>query len=867
MIHVLTPEYPPQRGGVAHYTRQIARELARAGEEVHVWCPGGGAGDESDAFTVHPELGISHERDLERTGRLLDGFASPRRLLIQWVPHGYGLKGMNVPFCLWVWKRAAAGDNVEVMVHEPYVEFDARTFKQNVVAAVQRIMAALLLRAARRVWIAIPAWEPLWRPYALGKSVAFTWLPVPSSLRMADRAAVEAVRSRLAGTARRCVGHFGTYGSLVTSLLDDALPALASRCPDAHVLLIGAGGPEFHSRLVARHPHLAGRVSATGSLDDEGLAAHVAACDVLVQPYPDGISSRRTTAMAGLALGVPVVTTRGHLTEPFWETSGSVRLSEIGDSQQLAEQVALLLESSSERERLANIAGAFYQQHFDVRHAVDALRGQRLMASLPLRRLRPTTGWVAIDLRELVEFKDLVLEFARRDIKLRYRQTLLGIVWVVVQPIVAAGVLNFAFGIVAGARPQGPSYFLFTFAGVLAWNLFSWTLSKTSLSLVGNSYLISKVYFPRLILPLSGTLSTLLDFAISLVVLIVVQAIYGIAPGWQIVLLPVWIVLILGLALGAGFIAAALTVKYRDIQHILPDPDSVHALCESRCVRRVADSRWISARVLSHQPSRRTDRGLSRVARAGLRDAAAAVSCVVHRASPPACSSWARLCSSGPRESLPMPSSELAVSVQGVGKKYTLRHDHTAPTTLGEAIVRRVRHPFARAEREPFWALRDVTFDVFRGEVLALIGSNGAGKSTLLKVLSRITEMSEGHVDLYGRVGSLLEVGTGFNQELTGRENVFLNGAILGMSRTGNSAAVRRDRGVCRRRALPRHAGQALQQRHVHAAGLCRRGPSSQRDSDCRRGARRGRSGIPAEMPRKDARCGRRRTHRAVGKP
>jgi lipopolysaccharide transport system ATP-binding protein len=131
-----------------------------------------------------------------------------------------------------------------------------------------------------------------------------------------------------------------------------------------------------------------------------------------------------------------------------------------------------------------------------------------------------------------------------------------------------------------------------------------------------------------------------------------------------------------------------------------------------------------------------------------------------------------------------MSSNDLALSVRGVGKKYTIRHDYSAPTTVAEAIVRRVRHPFARVQREQFWALRDATFDVSRGEVLALIGSNGAGKSTLLKVLSRITEMSEGEVDLYGRVGSLLEVGTGFNQELTGRENVFLNGAILGMTRS-----------------------------------------------------------------------------------
>jgi lipopolysaccharide transport system permease protein len=190
--------------------------------------------------------------------------------------------------------------------------------------------------------------------------------------------------------------------------------------------------------------------------------------------------------------------------------------------------------------------------------------------AISVRTLRPTTGWVALDLRELVEFKDLILEFARRDIKLRYRQTALGIAWVVLQPIVAAGVLNFAFGVVAGARPQGPSYFLFTFAGLLMWNLFSMTLNKTSLSLVGNSYLISKVYFPRLSLPISGTLATMLDFGVALGVLFIVQAVYGIAPGWQLLLVPLWVVLVLCLALGAGLIAAALTVQYRDVQHILP---------------------------------------------------------------------------------------------------------------------------------------------------------------------------------------------------------------------------------------------------------------------------------------------------------
>jgi lipopolysaccharide transport system permease protein len=185
-------------------------------------------------------------------------------------------------------------------------------------------------------------------------------------------------------------------------------------------------------------------------------------------------------------------------------------------------------------------------------------------------RLRPTRGWVAIDVLELMRFRDLLIEFARRDVKLRYRQTLLGILWVVLQPLLAAGLLTFAFAIVAGMRPEGTSYFLFSFGGLLVWNVFSATLSKASLSMVGNSYLVSKVYFPRLILPLSSTLSTLVDFSVSLGVLVILLIGYGVGLQWPILALPFWILLVLCLALGAGLVAAALAVEYRDIQHILP---------------------------------------------------------------------------------------------------------------------------------------------------------------------------------------------------------------------------------------------------------------------------------------------------------
>jgi lipopolysaccharide transport system ATP-binding protein len=128
-------------------------------------------------------------------------------------------------------------------------------------------------------------------------------------------------------------------------------------------------------------------------------------------------------------------------------------------------------------------------------------------------------------------------------------------------------------------------------------------------------------------------------------------------------------------------------------------------------------------------------------------------------------------------------SSDLAIRVEGLGKAYTIRHQHHDHVTLAQVALDRVRHPLRRNEVEEFWAVEDLSFEVNRGEVLGVIGRNGAGKSTLLKLLTRITAPSSGRIDLWGRVGSLLEVGTGFHPELTGRENVYLNGSILGMTR------------------------------------------------------------------------------------
>jgi lipopolysaccharide transport system permease protein len=190
----------------------------------------------------------------------------------------------------------------------------------------------------------------------------------------------------------------------------------------------------------------------------------------------------------------------------------------------------------------------------------------------PLLTIEPRPGWVPLNLREIWQFRDLLLSLAGRDIRLRYRQTALGVSWVVLQPLIAGGLFSLVFGVLAGMPSGALPYFVLSYTGVLAYNVFSNTLNKAGICLVGNAQLVSKVYFPRMVLPLSTALSTLLDFAVGLIVLAVMMAIYHshIHIGAGLLLAPVMIAIILLMALGAGLWASALTVSYRDVQYVLP---------------------------------------------------------------------------------------------------------------------------------------------------------------------------------------------------------------------------------------------------------------------------------------------------------
>lgn len=191
-------------------------------------------------------------------------------------------------------------------------------------------------------------------------------------------------------------------------------------------------------------------------------------------------------------------------------------------------------------------------------------------ADPPVLVIRPDSARTLGLAGDLWAFRDLLWSLADRDLRLRYRQTALGVAWVLLQPVLGALIFTFVFGVVAGLPSDGVPYFLFTFASLAGWALFAGILTRASGSLVQNSPLIAKVWFPRAVLPASTLPAALIDFLIALMLLGGMMAWAEVAPGLAILAVPLWVLALAMLALGLGLIGSALMVSYRDVQHILP---------------------------------------------------------------------------------------------------------------------------------------------------------------------------------------------------------------------------------------------------------------------------------------------------------
>ena len=188
----------------------------------------------------------------------------------------------------------------------------------------------------------------------------------------------------------------------------------------------------------------------------------------------------------------------------------------------------------------------------------------------PVTHIRPLRGWARLNIRELWEYRDLMRFLVWRDIKVRYKQTLLGAGWAILQPLLTMMVFSLFFGRLAKMPSDGLPYPIFTFAALVPWGFFSGSLNQSANSLVGNANLIRKVYFPRLVIPTACSVSALVDMGIAFLVLILFMTAYGIAPTWNVFWLPALVLLSLVTSLGAGLWLSALSIRYRDVKYVLP---------------------------------------------------------------------------------------------------------------------------------------------------------------------------------------------------------------------------------------------------------------------------------------------------------
>jgi lipopolysaccharide transport system permease protein len=188
---------------------------------------------------------------------------------------------------------------------------------------------------------------------------------------------------------------------------------------------------------------------------------------------------------------------------------------------------------------------------------------------LAVYHIKPPDGWTSLGLKEVWEYRELLYFLTWRDIKVRYKQTALGAAWAILQPLFLMLVFSLFFGRLAGISSDGIPYPIFVYCGLLPWQLFAQSLIETSNSVVANERLVTKVYFPRLCVPISAVLGGLVDFAIAVTILIALMVFYGIRPTAALVTLPAFLILACVTALGVGLWLAALNVRYRDVRYTI----------------------------------------------------------------------------------------------------------------------------------------------------------------------------------------------------------------------------------------------------------------------------------------------------------
>jgi glycosyltransferase involved in cell wall biosynthesis len=388
--HVITPEYPPQCGGVSDYTYAISRALANSGDQVHVWAPGDGSSTPTpSSIYVHSlpaRFGWLGLRDLERS---LRSYPAPLNLLIQYVPHGYGWKSMNLAFCLWIFLHRH--HNVRIMFHEVAFPFQAgQRWRHTLLAVVHRMMAWMILRSARQSFTSTDQYLSLLRKLGTPR-MSLDMLRICSNVP-SNSYSNQPRGDRTDSGSASVVGVFSTFGREICDILEPAIACILHN-PRMTFLLIGPA-EMFLQTLVERYPMYASRISTTGRLHVSAVGECMRRCDVLLQLYPSGACASHGSLIAALASGTPVVSTRGLHTDQIFLESESLVFAEDTPAS-IRKGIESVLAAPAMARATSRRARHLYEEYFQPEVIADKLRQTASESALP--ELKPLAGSLAGD--------------------------------------------------------------------------------------------------------------------------------------------------------------------------------------------------------------------------------------------------------------------------------------------------------------------------------------------------------------------------------------------------------------------------------------------------------------------------------------
>jgi glycosyltransferase involved in cell wall biosynthesis len=368
--HIITGEFYPMIGGLSDHTALLTQHLTRSGDQVTLWTPPNSqtTGNEFKLHVLPDHFGSLSTRYFQSNLRVS---GQNERILLQYVPHMFGRRGMNYSFIHWFSKTYSK--QFDLYVHEvafPIISW--QPIKHRILALVQRSMAKRIARHARRIYVTIPAWNDV---LATLDPEIQSGVPIPVPSTISESVSLDGITDLKQhffplNRPKYVIGSFGTYPDSSLSGLEQIYTRILSEHSDIHVLLLG----RHSSRLANNLPDFSSRITSLGFCPAADVAKYLAICDLVVQPYIDGISCRRTTAMASLALGTPMITNVGPLSESFWSDSNAIRRETWGQWSRWSQSIEYLLTHPNDREILKQHSAALYRNNFSWPHTLESLR-------------------------------------------------------------------------------------------------------------------------------------------------------------------------------------------------------------------------------------------------------------------------------------------------------------------------------------------------------------------------------------------------------------------------------------------------------------------------------------------------------------